>query len=110
MNAGKLRFRVTLQKPVLMGDGMGGGIQTWSDVATVWADVVPTNASNISNIENFNSDQTRPVQHCIVKIRYHPGIDADMRLIHRNRVLEILSVVDVDERKREIHLYCREGG
>lgn len=108
MKSGRMRFRVTIQQPSLSSDGMGGGEYAWNDVATVWADVTTTSGN--SNIESFTGNQFRTTQYYNVRMRYRNGITTKMRLLHYGRVLEILSIVDKDERKREISLYCKEGG
>lgn len=108
MRSGRLRFRVTIQQSALSSDGMGGGNYTWSDIATVWADVTTTNGN--SNIESFTGNQFRTIQYFNVKMRYRNDITTKMRLLHYGRVLEILSIVNFDERKKEINLYCKEGG
>lgn len=108
MKAGDLRHRVTIQQPTLNADGMGGGNYIWSNIATAWANVTTTIASG--NIESLTGDQLRTIQYFMVKMRYRSDITTKMRLLHYGRVLEILSVVNRDERKREMSLYCKEGG
>lgn len=45
MQAGKLRHRVTLQEPVKeQNPTTGAVINTWRDVATIWAEVYPLSA------------------------------------------------------------------
>jgi SPP1 family predicted phage head-tail adaptor len=108
MRSGRLRFRVTIQQPTLIPDGMGGGESAWNDVATVWADVTTTNGN--SNMESFTGNQFRTIQYFNVKMRYRNDLTTKMRLLYYGRVLEILSIVNFDERKKEINLYCKEGG
>lgn len=106
----QLKHRVTIQKSNLTGDGMGGGTHTWSDVATTWGNVTTSSPSNTLNVEEWTSDQFRTTRYYMVILRYCDGITTDMRLLHRNRVLDILSIIDINERNLEIRLYCREGG
>ncbi|WP_200791826.1 phage head closure protein, partial [Klebsiella pneumoniae] len=45
MQAGKLRHRITLQEPVKeQNPTTGAVINTWCDVATLWAEVAPLSA------------------------------------------------------------------
>jgi SPP1 family predicted phage head-tail adaptor len=45
MQAGKLRHRITLQEPVKeQNPTTGAVINTWRDVATLWAEVAPLSA------------------------------------------------------------------
>jgi SPP1 family predicted phage head-tail adaptor len=110
MKAGRLRHRVTIQQQTITPDGMGGGNETWSNVATVWADVTTSQGNIGMNMEAVVSDQTRTVNMFRVRIRYRSGIGTNMRLLHRGRVLEVLSIANIDERNREMILLCREGG
>ena len=45
-----------------------------------------------------------------VTIRYREGIKSKMRVAIGSRILEIVSVIDVDERHRQLDLLCEERG
>ena len=103
MRTGRLRHRVTIQQPVVAVNGYGERITTWSTVAVVWGAVEP-----LRGREFFDAEQTQAeISHRVV-LRYRSGIDSTMRLLHLGRVLHIGTVIDVDERHRELQLMCRE--
>jgi hypothetical protein len=52
MAAGELDQRITLQSLALVSDGGGGSTETWSNVAILWAKVVP-----MSGRERLQADQ-----------------------------------------------------
>jgi len=51
MKPGQLRERVTIQSLTRATDDQGGAVETWSDVATVWAMVRPARGSETQNSE-----------------------------------------------------------
>lgn len=103
MRAARLRHRVTIQSPVAAVNGYGERITTWSTVAVVWAAVEP-----LRGREFFDAEQTQAeISHRVI-MRYRTGMESTMRLLHLTRVLHIGTIIDVDERHRELQLMCRE--
>lgn len=103
MRAGQLRHRVTIQAQTTTQDEYGQPVQTWSDVATVWASV-----EDLSGREFFAAQQIAAEVTTRVTIRYRAGIEPDMRVIAGGRTLDIRSVQDPDGRRRQLVLMCRE--
>lgn len=78
MQAGKLRHRVTIQKNTPVKDyDSGDWVDNWSDVATVWAAIEPLSAREFIAAQSTQSKVTARIV-----IRYRPGIDSSMRLLH----------------------------
>ena len=103
MKAGSLRHRVTIQQLTITQGTAGEVIEGWSDVATVYAAVEP-----LSGREFWQAQQVAAESQIRVRIRYRAGLDTTMRVIHDVRTLEILSIVDPEERHAELQLMCRE--
>lgn len=103
MKARDLRHRVTLQRLVLTQGASGDLTQGWQDVSTIWAAVEP-----LSGREYWQAQQIAAETSIRVRLRYMAGVDTKMRVLYGTRVLEILSIVDVEERHRELQLMCRE--
>ncbi len=106
MRAGKLRHRVSLQTPVDgAADGGGGRADpTWTNVvAALAANVVP-----LTGREAFQHQQINPAVNHRVEIRYRTGLTSKMRVLYGSRELYIESIIDVEERHREMHLMCEE--
>jgi SPP1 family predicted phage head-tail adaptor len=103
MKARDLRHRVTLQRLVLTQGASGDLAQTWEDVTTVWGAVEP-----LSGREYWQAQQVAAETSIRVRLRYLAGVEQKMRVLYGTRVLEILSIVDLDERHRELQLMCRE--
>lgn len=103
MKAGDLRHRITIQRLVLAPDEYGQPVEYWQDVATCWAAVEPLRGRELFVAQQAQSEVTTRV-----RLRYRAGITPDMRVLFGARVLEILYVIDPEERHRELQLLCRE--
>jgi SPP1 family predicted phage head-tail adaptor len=97
------RHRVTLQQRATVVDNEGFATEQWQDWVTVWAAVEP-----IRGREYFAAAAVNAQNDVRIRIRYRPGVTPDMRVVYGQRVFDIQSVIDVDERHREIQLMCRE--
>lgn len=104
MRSGRLRERVTIQQRTMASDGMGGQTETWSTLATVWAGVLPRQANREALVIAANQLQAR--SGFDVRIRYRDDVSPSMRVSWRGNTLEVESVSDPDQRKREIVLSC----
>lgn len=105
MRAGNLRTRVTIQTPGQGIDEYGVPTQeTWSDLATVWAEVKP-----ITGRERWASDYTANIATTAVSMRYRDDIQPNYRVLYGERVLRIAGPpINVDNRNRELVLTCEE--
>lgn len=89
MKAGKLDRRIRIDRPVVTKDPSYGTSQTvWQPFLTVWAQVQDVLPSRAESVDDSISIQRRPAR---VRIRYREDITADMRVIYKGRVMEIIS-------------------
>jgi len=100
---GQLRHRITIQRPAVSSDGMGGGPQTWTDVATAWAGIEPLRGSSF-----WQAQQTQAKTTHTVTIRYRPGITTDCRVIFSSRIFQIDAIQNPAESNRYLILLCSE--
>jgi SPP1 family predicted phage head-tail adaptor len=104
MKSGRIRHRVTIQRFVQSeDDGIGGTVGNWKDIATIWAKVTPLSSKDVLISQQLKNNATHEVE-----IRYRIDINAKMRLLYRGRVLDNISIRDIDELRKEIRLLCRE--
>lgn len=103
MKIGDLRHRITLQELVTGQDEAGQPVDMWQDVATVWASVEP-----LRGTEYWAAAQVQAERTVRIRIRYRPGIRPDMRVLYAGRVFNIQSIIDPEERHRELQLMCKE--
>ena len=108
MKAGRRRQRITLQSPAGSRDAVGERQTTWTDVASVWAEITP-----ISVRDTFLAAQAHASTTHRVRIDYASeiaAIDGSWRVLFGSRVLVIDGAPrNIDERDREIELLCTEG-
>lgn len=103
LKVGALRHRLTLEEPVRESDGAGGAQVAWASGGEVWAAVKPTTGRELRLADQVSGR----VSHEIV-MRHREGITPDKRFRMGSRIFEILAVLDVGERRRQIRCLCRE--
>lgn len=103
MQAGKLRHVVAIQENQATQNEVGELEHNWVTIATGRASVEP-----ISGREFFEAQQRQAEITHRVRMRYRTEPVPTMRILYDSRVLMIESVIDVGERRRELHLMCRE--
>ena len=100
---GRLRHRLTLETAIRTPDGGGGASETWTTVAQVWAQIRPTGGS-----EGFDADAVAGRVSHEITLRYRAGVVPAMRLLSGHRIFEIMTVIDIDERRRWLKCLCVE--
>jgi SPP1 family predicted phage head-tail adaptor len=101
--AGRYRHQVTLQRVTETQSDTGAVTETWNPLATVRADIMP-----LDGTERFLAQAVTPVKTLNVAIRYYAGLTEKDRVLYGTRSLNILHILDVEERHREMVLLCEE--
>jgi SPP1 family predicted phage head-tail adaptor len=102
MRSGRLRHRVTIQRPSVSTNARGQKTTAYDTLATVWAEVKPLMGRELERAQQIHAE-TR------IRVRMRAtDVTPRDRLIHDDRVLEILSVIDPLERGAELVIDCRE--
>jgi SPP1 family predicted phage head-tail adaptor len=107
MRAGELRHLITLQTPsTATPDGDGGFTNTWADLATVWASIVPATARDLERVVagTVQSSATH-----LVTIRYLAGVTTKTRVVFGSRLFSVTGVQNPDERNISLVLVCQES-
>lgn len=107
MEAGKLRFRVTLQQLVAgspQQKATGEPDEAWADVASFYADIVPLRGNQLLLAQQINSRVN-----CEVVMRYRTGVTAAMRIVHGSTIYDIEHVPPVRPRYDRFVLGCSTG-
>lgn len=113
MRSGRLRHRLLLQRRVEAQQATGEVTWSWADVAEVWASVEP-----IAGREFFAAAQVQSDITTRIRIRYRPGLHEKMRAVYVSQpgspglvhVYDVMSVINWQERDREVHLMCTQKG
>lgn len=103
MRAGALRHRVRLEDAVDTRDSGGGLTRVWQLL-----DVVPASIESEESGEPVEAGSPSSKVRHLVRIRYRTGVTPAMRAVFRDRSFRILSIVDPDQRKKELLLTCIE--
>lgn len=102
MQAGQLRHRITIQQRTA-SVAHGEQSTSWTDFVSAWAAVQPLTGTEAL----VGRQENAAVSHRVV-VRYQPGITPSMRVSFNGRLFDIQSVINIDERNRELHLMCLE--
>jgi len=100
IDPGRLRSELSLQQGSIQLDDLGGQVESWAEIATVFAMVEPISARSLSG-----ADQTQQAVSHRITMRWRPDVAIGMRLAGQGRVFGILTVHDPDETGR--YLVCR---
>ena len=109
IRAGRLRHRVTVQRPVTSRDSYGQDVITWTSAGDVWAAVEP-----LRGREYFDADQHTGEITTRVIIRWRSdfdtlGFDSTWRIVFGSRTLIIIvPPIDKDYLGRSWELMCRD--
>ena len=101
--AGRLNQTVTLQSRTTVQDAAGHDTITWTDIATVRAEVRALSAR-----EFFAAAQTQMEQTIKVRIRYRSDVDMTCRLVWQGRNHDITGVIPIG-RNDVLELLCLQG-
>ena len=91
LSPGEMWTRVTIQQAATSQNEVGETVLAWSTVATVWASVESLSARETERFAETVGFMTHRV-----KIRYLDGLTGAMRIVYRNRVLEIGQILERD--------------
>lgn len=102
--AGKLRFPATVEEVTETKNSYGESTVSWSTRSHTRASIRPLNGREYFDQAKAESE----VSHKVV-IRYEDGITTKMRINYSNRIFDIQSILNVDERNRQLTLMCLES-
>ena len=103
MRAGMLRHKVVIQQNIPTRDSYGAEVEVWTDYAVVWASIEPARGREFWESQQVNAEVTGKI-----RIRYLAGVTPMMRVKHGSRIFEIISVINPEERNRELQLMVKE--
>lgn len=104
MNAGKLRHRITIEHDTgTTPDAAGHRQPAWTSFAVVWAE-----CRQLSGREHYLTHQVMPLATHRIRMRYLPGVTTAMRVVWKERTLNVLDVDDLEGRNIEHVLLAGE--
>lgn len=105
IDPGQLRTEFSLEQATPVADGMGGHVEQWDEIATLFGRIEPVTAG-----VRFGAGQALETLTHRVTIRRRDGILSGMRLGKGARRFAIVSIHDPDESGRYLVLRTREEG
>ena len=109
LRAGQLTRRLCIQRRSTVQNSVGEPQLSWTDVATVWADIEPLTGRELESAQRMVSE----VSHQIM-VRYQPmfadtQLLASYRGLYKGRVFNLQACWNQDERNAVVTLLASEG-
>lgn len=97
--------RITIQQASASLDGLGQRVETWADVATVWAQAQPLRGREFFAAGAINSEAAVKF-----RLRHRTGITGAMRVLWGGVPHAIVAEpIDVDGGRHTLELLCSAG-
>ncbi len=101
VSSGRLDQRITIQQKTVVRGALGGHDETWSTLATVWAETTDLTGHEIFNAKAMGSAATQ-----LITIRYRTDVRADMRVIFSDGSMARIEWIRRVTRREFMELYC----
>lgn len=108
MQAGKLNERITLQRCEVLKDAGGGQARQWADVAKD----LPASRRDMGGSEKPATGAAGgevALTRAEFTIRWMPGVDATMRVLHGDEKFAVLHVNNFAGKRESLVLTCETG-
>ena len=100
-----LNKRITFLKLIPDVDEMGQEIEgAWQPFKTVWANIKP-----LRGREYWDAKKKSAEQNYKIITRYHDGITTDMCIQYKDKVMQIESIANVEEKGAMLEIQCYES-
>lgn len=103
MNPGLLRHRITIQEHTETINENGFPEETWQDKHYLWAMI-----KTLQGREYYQAAATQNENTVRFVVRYTAGITPDMRILHKGRTFDIVSVINDDEMNKTLTIMAKE--
>lgn len=100
---GEMRHAIRIERQVTTQDATGQRNLSWVEVVTRRASIEYASGSEV-----WASAQRSGRIPTIFRLRYVAGVTPDMRIVHGDRVFNILSVVDQEGRHEQLVITAQE--
>lgn len=96
-----LNHRVDIEQRSSGEDELGQPTETWTLVASVWA-----NVKHLSGVSTIKAGADVSVVQASIRIRRRTGLDAGMRVTHSGQAYDVQAVLP-DGRRQYVDLVCK---
>jgi SPP1 family predicted phage head-tail adaptor len=94
MQSGHLDRRITIETLTVSRDSYGGKVETWAELASVWAQATPWQGR-----EAVAADQVVARAEMRFKIRYRADFDAKARIQYEGQAWDIIRIDEISRRE-----------
>ena len=105
INIGKLNKQIIIQYKNVTRSSYGDETITWTTEDTVWASVQPL---TLRQRESFVVQQNRAEVTHEIHMRYRRNLTPEKRMKYGDRIFDIDSIINVNERDEELLIYATE--
>lgn len=105
ISAGRLNRRISIQQRSTSQDSLGQPVETWTEVAEVWADCRSTNGLSFIK-ESMVADATSTMARYSFRIRYRTGLNESMRVVYDSVNYNIIAVMPDLHDRGHLDLAC----
>ncbi len=88
-NPGRLDRRIVIEQSTPAQDSSGQPVESWAELATVWAEVVPVGGSEIFQAKQFGAETVKKF-----RIRWRGDVTAKMRVVYDSANYDIADVAE----------------
>lgn len=103
MKFGKLRYRIVIEESIASRDSFGAEVSEWIQFAKVWANVSPISGREFVTFKQINAEISTKIT-----LRYLAGVNTEMRVLFKDRIFEINSIINPEEKNVSLLLMCKE--
>ena len=104
MRAGLLRHRVTFQRQTgTTRDSFGAEIEVWTALRTQSCSIEPLRGREFFAAQEINAELTH-----LLTTRWFEDLRPKDRGLFGTRIFDFQSIINVEERNRELQIYARE--
>lgn len=97
------RHPVQIHTPTETRSSSGESIPTYARAEDIWASVEPLRGQEL-----FLAQQVDAATTIRVRMRYTSTLAMTSRIVHEGRNLEVLSILNKDDRNVDLEVMCRE--
>lgn len=99
----QFKHRIMIMRSVIYEDELGQGIEQWQEVKSAWAAI-----KTMQGREYFAAASTQNENTTRFVIRYTTGIKPNMRIIYKESIYDIQSVINDDEANKTLTIIAEE--
>lgn len=103
INNGRLKNRIDILEPIKTTNKLGQDAVVYRNKKTVWCEIRPLRGKEYLEAVALNAKTTYKIT-----MRYTEDITEKNYLRYKNKIFNIDSIIDVENRHRELEIMCNE--